>query len=123
RAGPYVIVQPPGGDVLAVRNVVARRVGVRADVHGRPDVREGDVRAGRHVEVDRVHVRRVARPDVDGRIDERRDVEDHTDAITLNSTAMGVGRESTPTVVRVGWILPKYSAYTLLKRSKSPFMS
>ena len=31
-------------------------------------------------------------------------------AITFNSTSIGVGRESTPTVVRVGCTLPKYSA-------------
>lgn len=33
----------------------------------------------------------------------------YTAAITFNSTEIGVGRESTPTVVRVGWISPKYS--------------
>ena len=36
----------------------------------------------------------------------------YTAATTFNSTAIGVGSESTPTVVRVGWIAPKYSPYT-----------
>ena len=47
----------------------------------------------------------------------------YAEAITFSSTAIGVGNESTPTVVRVGWMVPKYSAYTWLKRAKSRCMS
>ena len=38
-----------------------------------------------------------------------------SEAITFISTEIGVGSESTPTVVRVGWMLPKYSAYTSIE--------
>ncbi len=33
----------------------------------------------------------------------------YIEAMTFNSTEIGVGNESTPTVVRVGWMVPKYS--------------
>src|SRR5256885_10390190 len=62
--------------------------------------------------------RSVARPDRDRRVDDRRDVDErHAPAITFNSTRIGVGSESTPTVVRVGCTLPSVSAYVRLKRS------
>ncbi len=49
----------------------------------------------------------------------------HRAAIHFNSTAMGVGKESTSTVVRqgLGSTSAKYSAYKRLKVAKSRFMS
>ena len=48
----------------------------------------------------------------DGGVDDRRDVDEchQAAAMIFISTEIGVGSESTPTVVRVGWILPSTSA-------------
>ena len=45
-----------------------------------------------------------------------------TSAITFSSTAIGVGKALTPTVVRVGRVAEKYSAYTSLYAGKSSSM-
>ena len=105
-AASEVEIETAHGDVGAVGKVVARRIGVRADVQRDANVAQRQIRAGVHVGVDRAHERRIARPDVDRGVDERRDIDQRHPAAAMifSSTAIGVGSESTPTVVRVGWM-------------------
>ena len=111
-AAAEVEVEAADGDVGAVGEVMAWRVGMRADVQRDANVAEGQIRAGVHVRVDGAHERRIARPDVGGGVDDRRYINEchQAAAMIFISTEIGVGSESTPTVVRVGWILPSTSA-------------
>jgi hypothetical protein len=70
-AAPEVEIETADGDVVALREVVAGRVGVGADVQRDAHIAEGQIRAGVHVGVDRAHERRIAGPHVDGRVDDR----------------------------------------------------
>ena len=77
HAATDVVVQPARRDINAVGDVVARRIGVRSNVHGRADLRQSQIRAGMHVGVHLVHEWRIARPDVNGVVNDRRDVDQH----------------------------------------------
>ncbi len=94
-------------DGLSVLHVMARRIGVRAHVKGRVHRPEGQVVPRVQMQTHVVTIRHVTRPHPDALRDDRRNVDDlrhESDpqaAITLNSTAIGVGSARTSTVVRV----------------------
>ena len=105
-------------DAGAAVDVMARSIGVGAEVQRRLHRGEVDVVAARDLEARLAPVGDVARENSQALRDERRDVDDAcahgfrqlAAAITLSSTAIGVGNAVTANVVRVAPMPVKYSA-------------
>ena len=117
---PQIAFERPLPDAGALGVVVVGRIGVRTEMYRRPDRRQGEVVTTLHRQRHLTRERDVTRPHRDALVDGRRNVDEsphheRSQAMALSSTAIGVGRARTATVVRVGRWGPMSSAYTALK--------